>query len=317
MPEIAEIILASLFLNSKFKNGKIVGIKILSGRYKRKPMTGLDGFKKSLPLIIKKVDSKGKFMWFDLYNDDTDYYILNTFGLTGEWMLKPNKSSRLVLTIKKNKKTYELYYSDARNFGTMTFTPDKNILDNKLASLGPDLLKTSFTNKEFYERMYNYLYNKKGKLSTARANNPIVKVLMNQKSTTGLGCGIGNYLSAEILYRAKISPRKKIIDIYKNKNLASKLAESIRYTIKLTFLTADVGYLAHLDDNMTKWIATFRKRVIADKDHKYHYQPDTDIGHNKFQFDVYRQSNDPKGNPVIMDKIIPGRTTYWVKQVQK
>ena len=128
---------------------------------------------------------------------------------------------------------------------------------------------------------------------------------MEQNATTSLGCGIGNYLSAEILYRAKISPRKKMIDIYHDKKIVYKLANKIKYTIKLAFLTANVGYLSHLDNSMSTWITKFRQRIKDDTTHKYHYHPDINIKNNIFNYDVYRQKKDPKGNPVIMDKILP------------
>ena len=45
---------------------------------------------------------------------------------------------------------------------------------------------------------------------------------------TAIGSGIGNYLSAEILYRAKISPHKTIAQICRNKKISDRLAKAIQ-----------------------------------------------------------------------------------------
>lgn len=317
MPEGVECHLTALFLSARFHNKIITKITVLSGRYTKKPIEGIKMFKKNLPLTINKINSKGKFLRFELSNKDADIYLMNTFGLTGSWSLTKKKHSRISFTIKKNNKTYKLYYTDPRNFGTIKITSDKNILDEKLESLGPDFLKTTFTKTDFFNRIKKYIHKRNGSISSPRANREIVKVLMDQKANSGLGSGIGAYLAVEILYHAKISPRKKMKYIYRNKKLAYQLAKSIKYIIKLSYMTADVGYMEHLDNNMDKWVKKLRKRISKNKDHKYHYHPDVNLKNNVFTFKVYRQKADPLGNKVTPDKIIAGRTTYWVKAVQK
>nr|QBK88454.1 MAG: formamidopyrimidine-DNA glycosylase [Mimivirus LCMiAC01] len=317
MPEIVECLITALFLHHKFKNKQITKIKILSGRYKKTPIKGLSGFKKNLPLTIKKIDSKGKFIWFSLYNQDNDYYIMNTLGLTGSWTLTKKKHSRISFTIKKNDRTYKLYYTDPRNFGTIKMTTNKKMLDDKLISLGPDFLKTSFTKQEFFNRIEKYIHKKNGTISLPRANRHIIKVLMDQKASGGLGSGIGSYLAVEILYHAKISPLKKMKYIYRDKKLAYQLAKSIKYIIKLAYITADIGYMAHLDNTMAEWVKKLRKKIRQNKNHKYNYHPGVKLGNNIFKFRVYRQKFDPHGNKVTPGKIIPGRTTYYSPAVQK
>ncbi len=83
-------------------------------------------------------------------------------------------------------------------------------------------------------------------------------------------------------------------------------------------MTADVGYLAHLSDELDDWIKNLRNKIKKSKDHKYHYHPDIKLGKAKFKFNIYRQNKDPKGNKVKAEKdIIKGRTTYWVPKIQK
>src|SRR5690606_16237701 len=100
----------------------------------------------------------------------------------------------------------KLYFNDVRNFGNMEITNNIEILNNKLNSLAPDFLKEDFTNNEFHQMIVSYVH-VNNKLSQARMNKEIVKVLMDQNS---IGSGIGNYLVAEILFKAKISPYTKL-----------------------------------------------------------------------------------------------------------
>lgn len=309
MPEVIEVCLTAQFLNSKFANKILNNIFVLAGRYTRHPLVGLSEFRGKLdnktPPVIKNINSKGKFLWFEL---DNGQYILNHLGLQGEWGLdkRTHSNIKLEITNPKNNKKYELYFSDPRNFGTIEIIFEKSSLDQQLDQLGPDFLKQDFTNQDFHNRIKKYLVNK------SRENKPIIKILMDQNKKTGLGSGIGNYLSAEILYMAEISPYTKIINIYSNRELSDKLAYSIKYILKLAYETAEIGYLEHLDPQMGKFI----KKIRADK--KYNFHPDIKLKKGDiFVFKIYRQSEDPLGNKVLGSKIIPGRTTYWVPAVQK
>ncbi len=316
MPEVVEVAITAFYLDYKLKGKQITNITVLGGRYKRHPLKGLSEFKNSLPFTIDSVSSKGKFMWFSLSNDKGPSYLLNRFGLEGEWTFQKKTHSNIEFEIKHatKDKTYHLYFTDSRNFGTVSFTTKVADLDKELDKLQPDLLKDEFTNEQFYERMKRYLHGSKDSIIKSRADQKIVKVLMDQQSE--LGSGIGNYLAVEILYRAKISPHTTIGTIYNDRRTVYRLAESIKYIIKLAFLTADVGYFTHLDPKIDTFVKALRNDIKNDTG-KYHFHTDTDIGTKKFKFLVYRQKKDPKGNDVTPDKIITGRTTYWVPAVQK
>ena len=315
MPEVVEVFYTAQYLNDKLKGSKITGIDILGGRYSRHPMKGLANFKKHLPLKITKVASKGKFLWFELggtQSKGNDFYILNRFGLEGGWGFNKETHSGVELKIKdNNNKIKKLYFTDSRNFGTITMTSQKNDLDNELDNLGPDFLQTDFTDKEFHDRIKKYILNKKGQVIKSRGDKEIIKVLMDQKANTGIGSGLGNYLAVEALYRAKISPHKKMRDIYEDKILSNRLSKAIKYVVKLAYRTAIIGYFTNMD---LDWVKKFRKKL--DKNDKYNFHPKTKIGKAVFKFNVYRQKTDPKGNKVKADKIINGRTTYWVPSIQ-
>jgi len=300
MPEVVEVCATGLYLNHFLSNKKIIKMNILSGRYTRHNMSGYNDFVKVLPVIIESVNTKGKFLWITAIKDNLEYYILNTFGLEGEWTFVESKHSAVEIEVEDNDKVSKIYFSDTRNFGTMEITSDFSVLDKKLKKLGPDLLKEQFTCDQFYDRLKV--------LTQKNKNKPIVKVLMDQTAGTGIGCGIGNYLSVEILYKAKISPHKKIGDLIKNRILCDELAIAIKYVIKQSFMQNDIGYMGHIDTKISKWFN-------ANKE-KYDYHPEIKLNKGNFTFNVYRQDKDSLGNEVVGDKIITGRTTYWVPNIQ-
>lgn len=95
--------------------------------------------------------------------------------------------------------------------------------------------------------------------------------------------GIGNYLSSEILYKAKILPHLKIGEL--DDDDIARLYKSIIYTIK-RFYYGQGGKNKYYPD------------IKAPKDSEYR---------------VYQKKIDKNGNKVIAEKINGSRTTYYVK----
>lgn len=281
MPEIAEVALTAEILHKKLK-GKIVNeIKFVGGRYQRQKPDNYRQMVKALPMKVKSVHSCGKFLWFYLQNEDTEWYIWNTFGLTGGWTFADDVLHSKCQIIMENG-IIATYY-DMRNFGTFKFSQDHNALEKKVQSLSPDLLKDEFDFK-----------------GVRKYAKPIVSILMDQKK---VGSGIGNYLVAEILYRAKISPFRLGTEI--SQKQLKKLVYWTKYVIKLSYLDNQTDYMIGLvkDLGKTKKIDYHPEIEIDDDDH--------------FQFQVYGQKTDPDGNPVEKASIVKGRTTWWVPKIQK
>jgi formamidopyrimidine-DNA glycosylase len=284
MPEVCEVALTTEILHKKIKGGKIVDVKIY-GKYK-KNIKYPDGFKEfvnGLPWRIKKVSSTGKFIWFVLEHTDGNgdrIYIWNTLGLTGMWSFYEPDYPRFVFELVNGIK---FWYSDKLSYGTIKFSSDKKALLKKIAGLLPDFLKTEdfdiFDIKKYGDKK-------------------IVEILMDQKK---IGSGLGNYLTAEILYRAKISPHRKCNKLSDEDIL--NLTYWIKYMVKLCYTNNDIGYMVNLEKESKK---------IPRKN----YHPEIKLKEKEFEFQVYEQPTDPHGNPVKKDKIIKGRTTYWVPNVQ-
>ena len=220
MPEINEVRKYADFLNDKLKNKKITEINILNGRYKKHgPFELYNELKDHLPLKVLNVQTKGKFLYFTLENN---YFIFSTLGLSGGWVFlnkstnkyqhpemleylqKEEMDSYLATSIKHLNVEFKVdhnavYFYDTLSFGTLKIIKDPKELEKKLNTIGPDIMEESTSFELFQERI-----NKK-----INSNKAIGLVLMNQKIISG----IGNYLRADILWLAKISPFRKVKDI--------------------------------------------------------------------------------------------------------
>ena len=216
MPELVEVFVIAERLNKNIKNTTLIDISIISGRYKNTLPKNYKEFSKSLPLEIENVSSQGKFIYIT-FEGGASIWI--TLGLTGDVYMKnpdfdriqymngidrKDVHDRVSFTIKKGRSEDFVYFNDIRNFGTITFSLDKKELDKKLLTLGRDPLREDITMVEFID-----IFQAKKR---ANQNKMICLELVNQK----LIAGIGNYLRAEILYDANISPFIKVKDLSKN-----------------------------------------------------------------------------------------------------
>ena len=305
MPEGPEILLTTQYLLCKIKKRYIKSVKILSGKYTKKQLPGFNLL--SGRLRIEDVSCKGKFMWITLVAGDDVIYLMCSFGLTGSWGFKSNDNTRLIFELdngSKNNKTYKLYYSDQRNFGNIIVTNNLSVLEKKINSLGIDLIQSNLTEDD----MINHLTREIESIKNSKRNNNIVTVLMTQDINKGIGSGIGNYLCAEILYAAKISPHRDITNLSHIE--IKSLAVSIRKVMKDAYVNNTTDYALQFAD----FVASRYEKIKSGKIPNYY--PDIKLDNNKFVFKVYQQKKDPLGNPVIGEKIHADRTTWWVKRVQ-
>ncbi len=281
MPEGTEVTVICQGLHSLLKNKYIINIEFDSGtgRYSKKKPDGYNEFITNLPINIKNVKSKGKFIYFEF---DNGWYMYNTLGMSGGWYMKEKEHVVIVLTYSPNddiKFAKKLWFVDQRHFGTCKFVKGIDELNKKLKTIGPDLLNESVTLDEFIKKY--------------RKNNSkkIDGVLTDQK----IFSGIGNYLKAEILYRANISPHAIIKDI--PDSVLSDLLDAIKYKITQSYKMggASVQHYSDIKDN----------KGIYDK-----------------YFEVYKKKLDPLGNKVISERVSKpnnpsSQKTYWVPDVQK
>jgi DNA-formamidopyrimidine glycosylase len=280
MPEGPEVKYLVDKLNRKLKNKILKNITIKSGRYqKHGHPTGFDNFVNELPLKIESVNCKGKFIYFLFENSELS--IWNTLGMSGWWINKDEKHSNL--EFKYDDKV--IYFNDMRNFGTFTFC-NKSNLKKKLNTLGADILDVNDQFELFKKR-----------IDRKRNDTFIASAILDQK----VSAGVGNYIRAEVLYVAKISPFRKIKNITENE---LKTIWNICRQIGWYFYDEDKGKKLKIINGKYKISAKYKKQGPSK------YKPGADY------FLVYRQDKDPTGNKVLHEKI-KDRMIHYVKKIQK
>ena len=269
MPEAPEVKTTVDWLQS-FKGKTLKHVGIISGRYgKKKEIPGWDRF--SFPVLLKDIQCKGKFIYFTFSDEVADFYMFNTLGMSGMWSNTHSKHGRVAFFFSDAE---PLYYTDVRNFGTLKVVNTLADLNKKLNSLGPDMLKDGIGPRQFYERIHKY------------GHKTIAEVLMNQKVVSG----IGNYLKAECLYAANISPHRFCCHISEEET--NRLFNACRKIIRHSYETGGAT------------ISTYR-------------QPGGEEGLYSRRFAVYNQKTDPFGRLVVKETTKDKRTTHWVPEVQK
>ena len=269
MPEGPEVKRMAHKLSKLITNKNLLKINILSGRYKvHEPPKNYTTFLSSLPSKVSKVFVKGKFIYVLFQNS---FYMWNTLGMTGFWTTSKEKHSHIEFIFTNKKK---IYFNDMRNFGTLRFSFQPESIKNKLSIIGPDILELD-TNQE-------YLLSR---LKSIKTTKPIGELLLHQN----LISGIGNYLRADILWYAKISPYRKLNSL--SKKDWNTLYNSI---IEISWFYYDFKKGIKL------------KKIKNIKFFKKHYSID---------FFVYQQDKDIYDNEVIRETL-KLRTIHWCPDYQ-
>jgi len=188
LPEGAEVKLIGENFAKLVGTRKLTGVVPLSGRYIKKPIDGLIDMEPHLPSSVIGVGAKGKLIFWILSND---HFLLNTLAMTGTWSSQYSIHARVRFDFETGR---PVYFVDTRNFGSLKFIYGRNRFKSKLDQLGPDMLSDPLTYPEFAARL------------DTKSHWPICKALMDQSVISG----VGNYVKAESLYRAKISPHRMV-----------------------------------------------------------------------------------------------------------
>ena len=328
MPESVEVRKFADILLENVLGKHITHINILKGRYSKKAFEGYNELIKALPLNIESIDTKGKFTYMTLINDKnkSKFYLFNTLGLSGGWTLKTDKKTNfgkcnhcnymdigndiftfpsileyitedrqnhwfqralnhLNVEFITDYKNISFYFYDQLSFGTLKAVGGKDssgdlILDKKLKEFGPDLLDETTTFEIFKLQIRKKVNNTK----------PIGNVIVNQKIISG----VGNYLRADALWMAKISPFRKVIDV-KDDEL------HLLYTSLIGLIWGDYNY----KNGIKKGYISTSLKLPND------YKRD---------FFIYRQEKDIYNNIIKKEELFEGsqkRFIYWVEKIQK
>jgi formamidopyrimidine-DNA glycosylase len=229
MPEGPEVRKIVDQLRDTILDRVIVNTEILSGRYKTHGApSGFQEYLERCPLLIKDINCKGKFIYFTCQDVDKNiFYIWNTLGMSGGWAFKSTSHSRLKFSFLDGT---PIHFQDMRNFGTLHFVSSQQEMNEKLNSLGPDLLQEVVSDSEF-----------KSRLLTCGSYKTISEVLMDQSVFSG----VGNYLKAEALYVAKIAPTRKVSTL--NDEEFSALNKAIQVIIRESYKTGGSTFRVYQD----------------------------------------------------------------------
>lgn len=229
--------------------------------------------------LVKDIGVKGKFMWWHL----GEWFLWCTYGMSGQWMSKfdPKHTAVQVCYTDSPDRIHPcsqdvktVNFVDQRHFGTVKLVRGREALDRKLKTLGPDMLNDPPDCDLFRERLRRH------------NNKTLAEVLMNQ------GCisGVGNYIKAEALYLAELSPHREV------SSCSGTDLEHLRCQI------VNVMRASYNNDG-----ATIRSYLNVDGTK----------GGQQSRFLVYGNQTDPLGNPVVREETKDGRTTHWVPRIQR
>lgn len=285
MPEGAEVRLIAEYLNEELKNKELVEMVSKNEKFKKIISSQI---KARLPIKIISVWTRGKLIVFEC---EDNIYFVNHLLMTGKWLRKERKYSRLELKIKEadGDKIFSYYFDDVRNFGKFEICWTEEELRRRLKTQGPDLMLASLLHNNHIQTYNKYMEPATYDIWLDILNNKrigksyIMNILKDNKRISG----IGNYLRAEILYHAQISPWRTI----------SSLSESDKQNIyNVTLDIMNEAYLAY-------------GYTLQDFQH-----PNGQIG--QFIPKIYNQTHDPDNNPIETIKIDGKQTMYWVPSVQ-
>jgi len=268
MPEGAEVKLIGEGLARDISGKTLVSVIPLTGRYTKKEPDGLTLFQARLPTRTVGVGVHGKFLY---WINENDVFVYNTLGMTGYWTRTREKHSRIQFAFSDGT---SVFFTDPRNFGTLKFVPGRTALVEKLRSLGPDMLSEKVSDTQFSERL------------DKKPDWTLAQTLLEQSVVSG----VGNYVRAEALYRAKLSPHRLVSD--------TKPAERAALRVAIQSVLSEA----------------YSRRGATIQDYR---DPDGGEGQYSQHFQVYNRKQDPHGNEVMREDAEDGRTIHWVPAVQK
>ena len=195
MPEGPECRLTIDYLNKTLVGKQILDWIFCGGRYTEEYPEGYEEFDSALPLKVKEVSCKGKFIYLTLSDqNESEYYIMHSLMMTGRWQKNHDDYCKWFLEVEGG---MTLWFRDPRSFATLIFTKDKAVLEKKINQLGPDIMTRAFSLSGFKRLIQKY------------SKRNITSFLMDQ----GVISGVGNYIKAESLWYACISPLRKAGDL--------------------------------------------------------------------------------------------------------
>lgn len=272
MPELPEVACFAKALKRVCKDTALEKLVIRKkSRYTKTPIANYDELVEQFPLQILNVYHRGKKIVFELEGSN---YLVSSLGLEGKWIPDDIPHSDLYLKLSSSEESFRVYYNDTRHHGTLEIYTSKKEFKTRMAKIGPDFLNNQISEKQWL---------KVCRSTEAERTKDITDFLMDQSFFSG----VGNYIKAEVLYRAKICPAAKIQDISDSR--LKKLLAAIQDVIDRSYAAQGASLRTYYDYDGNK---------------------------GEFETVIYGKSECPKGNDIIKTIFGDGRDTHWCPEIQ-
>lgn len=280
MPELPEVEVVRLFLESHIVNKSILSIKVITAKsfignpklVEGQKIIGTSRVGKQLSLHLQN----GLILLFHLKMTGQVIYEGVSLGHPTPKEDKsslPNKSTRLIFGLSDNS---NLYFNDQRKFGWVKlFTKDEIIEFQK--NLGIDVLSPKFTLNYFYQQLQ----------TTSR---DIKTVLLDQSKFAG----VGNIYANDVLFISHLHPQ----------TISKKITKPIAKILHQNLISLIRESLSHGGSTA--------------KDNKY-IHPDGSTGQHQYYFRVYQKANEACSvcHTPIKRISLGGRGTFYCPNCQK
>ena len=211
MPEGPEVLMLVDTIREALIGRLIISASIVNGKYLTKQnISNWDQLTVNLPLEIKAIACKGKFIYIQLQDEIA---IGIGLGMTGTFNFKlDDKQNHIRLRLDNGQ---VLCYDDYRRFGNWQIFTTGAQLRTKLSSLGLDVIGESIQSGYDRDRARDAEVGDRSFLTLAAKifqrypRKNICECLMDQK----IFSGIGNYIKCEALYAANIHPYAKVCNL--------------------------------------------------------------------------------------------------------
>lgn len=251
MPESPEVRLTTDYLEDAMVGRTVVNWGFVNGKHTDETPEGFEEFEQALPLKVISMSCKGKFIYGTFSNDKTEFYMLHSLMMTGGWRTEYDDFCKWYVELEGADLPDEtLWFRDPRALGTLRFTSDRQVLQDKLDSLGPDIMKPEFTLPKFKELLMKY------------KNRNICSFLMAQD----IIAGCGNYIKCESLYSAKISPMRKAGSLTEDEQ--EELYSALRIIPRESYNNKGVSIRDFTDENGMQGYHASHLKVYGKKDAK-------------------------------------------------
>jgi formamidopyrimidine-DNA glycosylase len=286
MPEGPEVHSSAKILNKSLSGLFITKVEYTDFFNDKKGVLDTSFLDSDLPLLLEEVYPRAKRTNFICTNSkDEGSIIVFFYAMQGRLCFKHRGKPQIILTFSKKvdgkmKEVETLFYEDNTRLGFVKYATSVESIDDIYKGIGPDFTNGGVTLEEFTVGVNN----KRIPYKT------VAEFLLEQKRFSG----IGNYLRAEILYDAKISPYRELQDF--TDESIEILFNSINKIMKLSIEKGGMTSQTYLD-------------------------PFGEPG--KFEPIIYGMAKDIEGFEVISEKIgkVPKgkdnrRTIWWCPDVQ-